>query len=125
MRWVWREGKNSSEQGNGVGQPAKAKGKAWDSSAGKDKEEGRGRGDCKLLDSLAKVNPAPGAFSLRIHSTTPAKSQNQQSRGRGPPCSQGEVSFRTVAGRSSSQKGSDLGDEHGAPKMKTQTDAVR
>lgn len=39
MRWVWREGKNSSEQGNGVGQPAKAKGKAWDGSAGKDKEE--------------------------------------------------------------------------------------
>ena len=39
MRWVWRKGTNSSEQGNGVGQPTKAKEKAWDGSAGKDKEE--------------------------------------------------------------------------------------
>lgn len=49
----------------------------------KTKRRGEGRGDCKLLNSLAKVNPGSWRLLLRIHSTTPAKSQNQQSRREG------------------------------------------
>lgn len=65
----------------------------------KTKRRGEGRGDCKLLNSLAKVNPGSWRLLLRIHSTTPAKSQNQQSGGEGASLFPGEVSFRTVAGR--------------------------
>ena len=65
----------------------------------KTKRRGEGRGDCKLLNSLAKVNPSSWRLLLRIHSTHQPNLRTSSLRERGPPCSQGEVSFRTVAGR--------------------------
>lgn len=73
MRWVWREGKNSSEQGNGVGQPAKAKGKAWDGSAGKDKEE---RGGERRLQTPEQ----PGQGEPRLLAPSPPHSFHNTSQ---------------------------------------------
>jgi hypothetical protein len=76
---------NASEHGNGVGQPARAKEKAWDALPGKTKRRGEGRGAYKLANSLAKVNPGSWRLPIRIHSTRRAKSQNQRQGGGGLP----------------------------------------
>lgn len=63
------------------------------------------------MNSLAKVNPGSWRLLIRIHSTNTGQISEPAVWGRAPHCSQGEVKFRTEAGRSDSQKGSDLGDE--------------
>lgn len=82
---------NSSAHGNGVGQPARAKEKAWDALLRKTKRRGEGRGDYKLANSLAKVNPSSWRLLIRIHSTGAGQIPEPAARGRGPPCSRGEV----------------------------------
>lgn len=76
---------NSSADGNGVGQPARAKEKAWDALLGKTKGKGEGRGDYKLAKSLAKVNPGSWRLLIRIHSTSAGQISEPAARGRGPP----------------------------------------
>lgn len=95
MQQVGRRGMNSSTDGNGVGQPARAKEKAWDALLGKTKRKGEGRGDYKLANSLAKVNPGSWRLLIRIHSTSAGQISEPAARGRGPPCSREEVKFRT------------------------------
>lgn len=100
---------NSSEHGNGVGQPARAKEKAWEALLGNTKRRGEGRGAYKLANSPAKVNPGSRRLPLRIHSIRRAKSQNQQSEwGKWGEASlqQWRSKFRTEP---TSQKGSGLG----------------
>lgn len=86
-----RRGMNSKEQGNGVGQPARAKERpgtrCWERQRG-----GEGRRDEKLANSLAKVNPSSWRLLIRIHSSNTGQISEPAARGRGPPCSQGEVS---------------------------------
>lgn len=82
---------NSKEQGNGVGQPARAKERpgtrCWERQRG-----GEGRRDEKLANSLAKVNPSSWRLLIRIHSSNTGQISEPAASGRGPPCSQGEVS---------------------------------
>lgn len=83
---------NCREQGNGVGQPARAKEKAWDALLlpGKTKKRGEGRGDEKLSNGLAKVNPGSWRLLIRIHSTNTGQISAPAARGMGPPRSRGE-----------------------------------
>lgn len=85
---------NCKEPGNGVGQPARAKEKAWDALPlpGKTKKRGEGRGDEKLSNSRAKVNPGSWHLLIRIHYTNTGQISAPAARGMGPPCSRGEVS---------------------------------
>lgn len=52
-----------------MGQPERAKEKAWDSLLRKTKRRGEGRGEHKLVSSLAKVNPSSWRLLIHIHST--------------------------------------------------------
>lgn len=97
---------------NGVGQPARAKEKAWDALLGKTKRKGAGRGDDKLANGLAKVNPGSWRLLIRIHSTSAGQISEPAARepgGGGLPAA-GEK-FRTEAGRPVSQKGGRWGNE--------------
>lgn len=98
---------NSKEQGNGVGQPARAKERpgtrCWERQRG-----GEGRRDEKLANSLAKVNPK---LLAPTHSHSFLKQRpnlRASSQGEGASLQPGRSKFRTEAGRPASQKGSDL-----------------
>lgn len=105
LQQVQRRGMNSSEHGNGVGQPARAKEKAWEASPGNTKRRGEGRGAYKLANSPAKVNPAPGAFPFAfIPQGEPSLRTSGQ--GEGTSLQPARSKFRTEP---TSQKGSGLG----------------
>lgn len=53
---------------------------------------GEGRGDEKLSNSRAKVNPGSWHLLIRIHYTNTGQISAPAARGMGPPCSRGEVS---------------------------------
>lgn len=85
---------NCKEQGNGVGQPARAREKAWDAMRlpGKTKRRGERGGDEKLSSSPAKVNPGSWRrLLLRVHSTNTGQLAAPAARGMGPPAAGGEV----------------------------------
>lgn len=71
---------------------AARKGEGLGRASGKDKEGRGGEGDYKLANSLAKVNPGSWRLLIRIHSTGAGQISEPAARGRGPPCSRGEVS---------------------------------
>ena len=89
-----RKRKELHKDANGVGQPARTKEKAWDALLGKTKRKGEGRGDYKLANSLAKVNPGSWRLLIRIHSTSAGQISEPAARRRWPPCSRGEVQDR-------------------------------
>lgn len=87
---VGRRGMDSSTDGNGVGQPARAKEKARDALLGKTKRKGEGRLQTCQQPGQGEPRLLAPSHSHSFHKRRP--NLRTSSQGRGPPCSPGEVS---------------------------------
>lgn len=92
LKGVQRRAMNSSEHGNGVGQPTRAKERAWDTLPGNTKRRREGRGVYKLArDSQGEPRLLAPSHSHSFHKASQVS--EQAAKRRGPPLSQsqGEV----------------------------------